>query len=187
MGLKKIKLGEVLSLSDLRNENGLLNEESVRGISTSKVFIPTKADLNGVNLLSYKVVRPGMFAYVADTSRRGDKISLAYNNSEDSYLVSSISTVFYVTKDSELYSEYLFMFFNRPEFDRYSRFHSWGSARETFDWETMCDIDLFLPDYSIQKRFADVYKSMALNRGTKDRIAEICPILIRGSLIEGAK
>ena len=187
MGLTKNKLGNYLVLSDIRNEDGLLNEESVRGISTGKQFIPTKADLNGVSLLNYKIVLPGMFAYVADTSRRGEKISLAYNNSNDSYLVSSISTVFKVIKDAELSSEYLFMYFNRPEFDRYSRFHSWGSARETFDWETMCDIDLTLPDISVQHKYATVYNAMALNRGTRDLIADICPILIRGSLIEGAK
>lgn len=164
MALTKGKLGSYLMLSDLRNSDGNLGEEDVRGISTGKFFISTKADLNGVSLSNYKIVLPGMFAYVADTSRRGDKISLAYNNSRESYIVSSISTVFSVSDETLLLPDYLFIFFNRPEFDRYSRFNSWGSARETFDWETMCDIDIELPDLPTQQKFVNVYKSMIENQ-----------------------
>ena len=164
MTLTKGKLGSYLMLSDLRNRDGNLGEEDVRGISTGKVFISTKADLNGVSLSNYKIVLPGMFAYVADTSRRGDKISLAYNNSQESYIVSSISTVFSVSDEALLLPDYLFIFFNRPEFDRYSRFNSWGSAREAFDWETMCDIDIELPDLPTQQKFVDVYKAMIENQ-----------------------
>ena len=164
MALAKEKLGTYLALSELRNRNGDLGEDDVRGISTSKAFISTKANLTGVNLLNYKVVMPGMFAYVADTSRRGDKISLAYNDSEDSYLVSSISTVFSVSDKKHLLSDYLYIYFNRPEFDRFARFNSWGSARETFDWDTMCDIDIELPSVEIQQKFVDVYKAMVANQ-----------------------
>jgi len=91
MGLNRVALSHYLKISDERNSSGVYGENSVRGIATSKVFIPTKADLNGVSLTNYKVVQPKMFAYVPDTSRRGDKISLAYNNSDETYLVSSIS------------------------------------------------------------------------------------------------
>ncbi len=164
MALNKFALGQFLVLSDLRNTDGTLGESNVRGISTGKAFIPTKADLTGVSLTSYKVVLPGMFAYVADTSRRGDKMSLAYNDSETPYLVSSISTVFSIDEKKGLLSDYLFMYFNRPEFDRYARFNSWGSARETFDWDTMCAIEIELPDIGTQRKFIDVYKAMVANQ-----------------------
>lgn len=162
MGLSK--LGSFLELVDIRNTDGALSEESVVGISTQKEFISTKADLDGVNLSSYKIVPPKYFAYVPDTSRRGDKMSLAFNTSENSYLVSSITFVFRVCKPKELLSDYLFMYFNRPEFDRYARFNSWGSARETFSWEDMCDIEIDLPPLPIQQKYVNVYNAMVKNQ-----------------------
>lgn len=157
------KLGKYLQIIDERND-GRLDESYVVGISTSKEFIVTKANLEGVNLNSYKVVPPKAFAYVADTSRRGDKVSLAYNDSNQEYLVSSISTVFKVSNTVKLLSEFLFMFFNRPEFDRYARYNSWGSARETFSWKDMCDIEINLPPISIQNKFVEVYQSILENQ-----------------------
>lgn len=164
MALTKIKLGTLISQSLFKNLDELLSIESVRGISTQRTFIETYADMDGVALKNYKIVKPNYFAYVTDTSRRGDKISLAYNMSNKTYLVSSISTVFYVKDTNVLDPIYLFMFFNRPEFDRYSRFNSWGSARETFSWEEMCDIDFELPPIEIQRKYVEIYKSMVENQ-----------------------
>lgn len=107
---------------------------------------------------------PKAFAYVPDTSRRGDKVSLAYNTSNETYLVSSISVVFFVRDNSDLLPDYLYMYFNRPEFDRYARYNSWGSARETFSWEEMCDIDIELPDIAIQQKYVDIYNAMLENQ-----------------------
>lgn len=163
MKLTKCKLGELIELCDEKNINEIYTVDYVKGISTQKYFIETKADMNGVSLKSYKVVRPGYFAYVPDTSRRGDKISIAYNNTDDVILVSSISNVFKV-KSQHLLSDYLFMFFNRAEFDRYSRYNSFGSAREPFNWEDMCDIDFELPDINIQEKYVKIYLSMIKNQ-----------------------
>ena len=168
MALRKIKLGKYIYQSDEKNSNLELSLENVRGISTQKMFIDTKANMEGVPLKNYKVVRPNQFAYVPDTSRRGDKISLAFNNTNESYLVSSISIVFYVD-EKEINPEYLFMFFNRPEFDRYSRYNSFGSAREPFNWEDMCDIELELPDIDTQLKFVDVYLSMLENQKSYEK------------------
>ena len=180
------KIGEYLIESDQRNTSGL-PVESVRGISTSKELIPTKANMDGVSLDNYKVVSPGQIAYVADTSRRGDRISLGLNDTQEQFLVSSISTVF-GTKKEKLLPEYLMLFFTRAEFDRYARFNSWGSARETFDWDEMCNVEIPIPDISVQKAIADMYTvyiaRMRINERLKAQIKDICPILIRGSLQE---
>ena len=168
MALRKIRLGELIDLCDETNENELYSVEFVKGISTQKKFIETKANMDGVPLKGYKIVRPGCFAYVPDTSRRGDKISLAYNNTNDVILVSSISVVFKVSSD-QLSSNYLFMYFNRPEFDRYSRYNSFGSAREPFNWFDMCDIEIELPDLPTQEKFVKVYLSMLENQKSYER------------------
>lgn len=167
MGLNK--LGQYIKTCDLRNTEGELGEDSVVGISTQKMMIKTKANLDGVNLSSYKLLPPSCFAYVADTSRRGDKISLCFNNTEDTFLVSSITTIFSITDEEKLNADYLFMYFNRPEFDRYSRYNSWGSARETFDWSDMCAIEIDLPPLDIQQKYVDVYNAMIANQQCYER------------------
>lgn len=96
MGLTKYKLGDLIEQCDERNTSNFYFATDVRGISTEKSFIETKANLSGVNLTSYKIVKHGEFAYVADTSRRGDKIALAFNSTKNEILISSIYTVFNV-------------------------------------------------------------------------------------------
>lgn len=181
MGLKKYKLGELIEMTDERNYSGKFFLDSVKGISTEKVFIDTKANMDGVSLGSYKVVNPYEFAYVPDTSRRGDKIALAYNNSTKTVLISSIYLTFKCCRDDLLIPDYLFMFFNRPEFDRYARFNSWGSARETFSWEDFCDTTIVLPNLDIQRRFSSIFAAYSQCSFTKPA-SDLCPILIKGSL-----
>lgn len=160
----KCKLGDYISLVEERNSDDFYSDKSVVGISTKKEMISTKANLEGVKLTNYKLFPPNCFAYVPDTSRRGEKISLAYNNTDEVFIVSSISIVFEVSKNVKLNSEYLYMYFNRPEFDRYARFNSWGSAREVFSWDDMCDIDVDLPPIDIQEKYVAVYKAMVSNQ-----------------------
>ena len=180
------KIGKYLSECNERNNVGL-TVNNVRGIATSKEFINTKANMDGVSLSNYKLVHPNEIAYISDTSRRGDKISLAMNSSDEMYLVSSISTVFRTNKE-HLLPEYLFLFYSRTEFDRYARFNSWGSARETFNWNDMCDVKIPIPDITIQKSIAEMYmvynKRKKINEQLKAQIKNICPILIKGSLGE---
>ena len=169
MALTKYKLRELIQPCDERNLDNKYDLDDIKGISTGKEFIETKANMDGVSLSSYKVVNPWDFAYVADTSRRGEKIALAYNKTQQVFLISSIYTVFRVLRKDLLLSDYLFIYFNRPEFDRYARFNSWGSARETFDWDTMCDIDIELPDLSTQQKYVDIYNAMVANQQSDER------------------
>lgn len=171
MGLTK--LGIYIEQTDIRNDDLHFNEGDVKGISTTKQFIETKADLLGVSLKSYKVIRTNEFVYVADTSRRGDKIGLAYCENKPC-IVSSIYTSFRVKDESKLLPRFLMMFFNRNEFDRYTRFNSWGSARETFTWEDMCDITLDLPPIEIQKKYVAIYEGLLANlRSYESKLEEL--------------
>lgn len=183
------KIGEYIEEYNVRNNVGM-TIDAVRGIATSKEFIDTKANMDGVPLANYKIVEPGMIAFISDTSRRGDKMSLALNQSKDSYLVSSISTVI-KTEEGQLFSEYLFLFLTRDEFDRYARFNSWGSAREVFTFEDMEEVEIPIPDIEIQKSIVNIYncyiERKRINEQLKAQIKDICPILIKGSIEEGRK
>ena len=182
------KLGTYISISDNKTDELEYGIDRVRGISIEKKFIDTKANMEGVSLKPYSVVYPNQFAYVTVTSRNGEKISLARNNSNEVYICSSSYTVFKVNDTRELLPEYLSMLFERNEFNRYSRFHSWGSARETFDWEEMCDVKIPIPSIKIQRDIVSIFEAYnmrkEINERLKSQIKDICPILIKGSLEE---
>lgn len=169
MALTKYKLRDLIEPCDAKNQDLKYGIDDVKGISIQKIFIETKADMTDVSLSPYLLVQPDDFVYVTVTSRNGDKITLAHNTSEDTFIVSSSYVVFRVKDAEVLNSDYLFMYFNRPEFDRYSRFNSWGSARETFSWEDMCDIDINLPSIDIQKKYVAIYNSLLANQKSYER------------------
>ena len=183
------KIGGYIVESVKKNDSGL-SVDYVRGLATSKEIIETKADMTGVNLSTYKLLQPGQIAYVPDTSRRADKVSMGFNDTDNTFLVSSISIVF-STDSEKLLPEYLMLFLSRSEFDRYARFHSWGSARENFSFEDMCDVSIPIPDLATQESIANIYKvyqkRKSLSEKLKSLIKSICPVLIKGALEEAQK
>lgn len=186
MGLTKYKLGELVEIADVRNRdvNNKYKEDDVKGISIDKIFIETKANLKNVSLSPYKLVQPHQFAYVTVTSRNGEKISLAYNQNEETYIVSSSYIVFKVGNKEILDPSFLFMYFNRPEFDRFSRFNSWGSARETFSWEDFCDIEINLPSIEIQKKYVAIYQAMLKNQEAYEKGLDDLKLACDGTIDE---
>lgn len=183
------KIGKYIELTELTNENSQYGIDDVMGISIEKKLIRTKADMKDVNLAPYLLIQPNEFAYVTVTSRNGGKISIALNDTGRTHICSSSYVVFRSKNIEELLPQYLMLFLSRNEFNRYARFRSWGSARETFNWEDMCDIQIPIPDIEVQKSIAKMYtvynRRKKINEQLKAQIKNICPILIRGSLEEG--
>lgn len=183
---KHERIAPYISESDERN-GGRYGIENVRGISVLKKFIPTKAKMEGVSLAGYKTVDPRSIVFVTVTSRNSDKITIAMNESDDNYLVSATYIVFGCRED-KLLPEYLMLFLSRSEFDRYARFNSWGSARETFNWADMQDVEIPIPDIETQRAIADIYKvyrqRSEINERLKAQLKNLCPILIKGSIDE---
>ena len=146
------------------------------GLSVSKHFFPTIANLVGTDMKTYKIVYRNQFTYIADTSRRGDKIAISLNEKFDKMLVSQAYTPFEVKDKNELDPEYLMMWFRRPEFDRYARFKSHGSAREIFDWEEMCNTLLPIPHIDKQREIVKEYNTIqnriALNQQLIQKLEE---------------
>ena len=179
---QKYPLQEIGPYIEECNVEVKFTEKEVRGIATSKGLIETKANLDGVSLNSYKLVKSKEIAFVPDTSRRGDKMSLGLNDSDKTYIVSSISSVFKVDEENIL-SEFLYLWFCRPEFDRYARFNSWGSAREAFSFEDMKRCKVPLPPIELQQAIVNIYK--CANEAKQiaeeaDRLSrEVCPALLQ--------
>lgn len=165
-------LGDYIRLVDQRNRD--LSVTNLLGVSIEKRFIPSIANIVGTDLSSYKIVRTGQFAYGPVTSRNGEKISIAYLDGDDC-IISSSYTVFEVMKKDELDSEYLMLWFSRPEFDRYARYKSHGSVREIFDWNEMCMVELPVPAIEEQRKIIKAYKAItdriALKKQINDNLA----------------
>jgi len=160
-------LGDYIQLVDQRNRD--LSVTNLLGVSIEKRFIPSIANIVGTDLSSYKIVRTGQFAYGPVTSRNGEKISIAYLNGEDC-IISSSYTVFEVVKKDELDSEYLMLWFSRPEFDRYARYKSHGSVREIFDWNELCMVELPVPAIEEQRNIVRAYKAITERIALKKQI-----------------
>lgn len=177
------ELGNYIEECDERNESGKYTLDDVRGISNLKELIETKADMNGVSLTSYKLLKPKEFSYVSVTSRNGDKISIAINNTEQTFIVSSSYINFKVYKNDELLHEFLFTLLNRDSFNLYSRFNSWGSARETFDWSEMCRVQIPVPPLEIQQKIVDLYncyeECKRISTTAREKIKNLCPALVQ--------
>jgi type I restriction enzyme S subunit len=179
-------LGEYIEELDERNSDGKCTLDDVKGISILKKLIPTKADMKDVSLSPYKLLKPNEFSYVTVTSRNGDKISLAINDSDKTYIVSSSYKVFKSKNAKELLPEFLFLLISKAEFDRYSRFNSWGSARETFDWEELCRVHIPLPPPNVQQAIVNIYncaeesKKIAIQAREKMKI--LCPALMQKAI-----
>ena len=161
-------LGKFIRQVDERNTN--LEEHNLLGVSVQKHFIPSIANTVGTDFKKYKLVRKGQFTYIPDTSRRGDKIGIAFLDDYENGLVSNIYTVFEICDTEKLIPEYLMLWFMRPEFDRYARYKSHGSVREIFDWEEMCNVMLPVPPIERQRKIVTAYKTITDRIALKQRI-----------------
>lgn len=167
---------------DERNGNkyGL---DNLRGVSIEKIFIPTKAAMDGVSLKSYKIISSKDFCYVPVTSRNGDKITLALNNSTETYICSSAYEVFRIKSNVALLPEFLFLFFKRSEFDRLARFNSWGSARETYAFSDLMRVKIPVPPIDVQKSIVALYhcaeEARAIAREAREQLKTLAPAMVQ--------
>ena len=181
------RLGDYIREVDVRNRD--LEVKKLLGVSISKEFMPSIANTIGTDMSSYKVVEPRQFAYGPVTSRNGDKVSIALYKNDEKAIVSHAYTIFEVKNKQELLPEYLMMWFRRPEFDRYARFKSHGSAREIFSWEEMCDLYLLVPSIEQQQKIVSEYEAVTrrirLNEQIITKLEETAQALYRKMFVDG--
>lgn len=180
-------LGDYIREVNVRNSE--LKVTNLLGLSIEKKFIPSIANTIGTDMSVYKIVRPMQFAYVPVTSRNGDKITIALYKGDEPAIISQAYTIFDVSDKETLLPEYLMMWFRRPEFDRYARFHSHGSAREVFDWDELCNVMLPIPSIARQREIVEEYETLSrricLNEQMIVRLEETAQALYRKMFVDG--
>ena len=177
------KIGEYIERYSEKNIDKAI--EDVVGLSTEKRFRVAQSRVNRNELGGYKIVHPLDIAYVPTTDT-WKVLAFAVNHFEKDVVVSPIYEVF-KTK-GKLESDYLAIWLKREEFDRYARYNSWGSARENFTFEEMQNVEIPIPDISVQREIVNIHKCyierQRIAEALKEQLKKICPVLIRGSLTE---
>ena len=160
----------------------------VKGVESSGSFMDTRANMHGVDIGKYTVVRKGNIVYNPSRINIG---SIAMYTNNVPCVVSPMYSVFKVIDENKILSEYLMLWFGREEFQRYTWYYASGSVRDTFDFNLMCEIKIPIPPIIIQKNIVNilsVYNTRKeINEKLKAQIKDICPILIKGSIEEGRK
>ena len=180
------RLGDYIREVNVRNKE--LKVTRLLGLSIEKKFIPSIANIIGTDMAGYKIVHRRQFAYVSVTSRNGEKITVALLEDCDEAIISQAYTVFEVVDCEKLLPEYLMMWFRRPEFDRYARFHSHGSAREVFDWDELCDVQLPVPSIERQREIVSEYETLTrrirLNNQMIEKLEATAQALYRHTFVD---
>lgn len=171
MALTRYILGTILELCTNTNTNLIFGIEDVRGVNNQKKMIKTKADLNGRDLSKFQIVNPGDFVFNHRTSRNGSKFSIAHNDTNSPIICTEDYVVFNVRTDFKniIDDTWLYMFFARPEFDRFVITNSWGSSTEFYNWEDLCSIEIDLPSIEIQQKYVSLYNAMVENQRCYER------------------
>ena len=181
------RLGDYIREVNVRNRE--LEVTNLLGVSISKEFMPSIANTIGTDMSTYKIVKRGQFAYGPVTSRNGDKVSIALLDGHDDAIISQAYTVFEIKDQESLLPEYLMMWFRRPEFDRYARFHSHGSAREVFDWDELCDVMLPIPSITRQREIVAEYETLTrrirINEQMIQHLEDTAQALYRKMFVDG--
>jgi type I restriction enzyme S subunit len=176
------EIGQYIVCTDRKTDDISLK---IQGISNQQKLNDSNSRVDGVDTSKYLRIDSREFGYSPIHINDG---SIAFNSSNESFLLSPIYKTFKVIDENKLLPEYLMMWFGRNEFIRYCTFHAFGSARDTFEWEQMCKVMIPIPNIEVQKSIINIYKCYQdrkdINDLLKNEIKDICPILIKGSIEE---
>jgi type I restriction enzyme S subunit len=156
------RLGDYIQLVDVRNRDLVVTH--LLGININKQFMPSVANVSETDLTKYKIIHEGQFAYSAMQVGRDETVRVALFNYDEPAIISPAYLVFEVKDEKEIFPEYLMMWFQRPESDRYGWFISDSSVRASLEWERFCDIQIPLPGIEEQRRYVVLYKALQKNQ-----------------------
>jgi type I restriction enzyme S subunit len=166
-------LGKHLQLVDVRNSDSITNE--VLGINIDKYFMPSVANVIGTDLSNYKLISKGLFACNPMHVGRDERLPVALYSKDYPALVSPAYFMFKIIDETVLSSEYLMMWFRRPEFDRQCWLRTDGSVRGGITWDDICRLEVPVIPYEEQLHIVENYKTITerieLKRKINDNLA----------------
>lgn len=183
---KKLKVGDLMDTVDKRNSE--LAYTGVQGININKVFFPTVANIDEGSTRNYKVVEQNQLAFSGMQTGRDMCIRIALNGESQPVIVSPAYTVLKIKDENVVLAHYIMLWFSRKQIDRYGWFASDASIRSNLDLERFFDMDIPIPNISVQREIVNIHKCyierQRIAEALKEQLKNICPVLIRGSLLE---
>jgi type I restriction enzyme S subunit len=180
------RIGEYIRLVDERNKG--LQVKQLLGLSISKQFIPSVANIIGTDMENYKVIRKNQFACSTMQVRRDKKMPVALLQELDEAIISQAYPIFEVKDERELLPEYLMMWFTRSEFDREACFHAVGGVRGSLEWEDFGNMQLPIPHPDKQKEIVKEYNVIQnrinLNQQLIQKLEETAQAIYREWFVE---
>lgn len=174
-----VEIGPYIAQKSTKNTDDKITD--VYGVSVTRNFITASTTVDKTKLKNYKIVNKQDIAYVPTTHLH--IYAIAISDKDAPFVVSPIYEVFGVTKKDELLPEYLFLWLNRKETERFAYYNSWGSARENFNFPDMCRVKIPLPPVEIQRAIVEIYNcartSKYISETAKKLNSDICPALMR--------
>ena len=99
-------IGEYIQLLDERNAG--LKVKQLLGLSISKQFIPSVANIIGTDMENYKIIRKNQFACSTMQVRRDKKMPIALLQEVDEAIISQAYPIFEIKNEILLLPEYLY-------------------------------------------------------------------------------
>ena len=169
MRLTEHHIGELIELVTETNQDLIYGPNDVMGMTITKEVIPTKAKVAETDLSRFIVVQPGYFIFNPRT--HGKKIGFGYNDTGKPFIISWNNVAFRImpSQQDQILADYLFLHFNRDEWDREACYRSWGSSTEVFSWDALCEMEILVPPFPIQQKYVAIYKAMVANQQSYER------------------
>ena len=180
------RIGEHIRLVDERNKG--LQVKQLLGLSISKQFIPSVANIVGTDMENYKIIRKTQFACSTMQVRRDKKMPVALLQEVDEAIISQAYPIFEVKDEQQLLPEYLMMWFTRSEFDREACFHAVGGVRGSLEWEDFENLQLPIPHITKQREIVKEYNviqnRIALNQQLIQKLEETAKSIYKQWFVE---
>ena len=179
MALSKVRLGDYLKI--YRENCGISNLTcwDVSGVNKDKEFFEPAKQV-GEDTSNYKIVPPDYFACNLMHIGRDVVLPIALNRTRKPKYVSPAYTVFYLTNEEAILKDFLFIYLNSTEKDRFFWFHCDGSVRDGMDWNVFCDMEIELPPIEVQQKYVDIYQGMVNNQKAYERGLEDLKLVCDG-------
>ena len=168
--MRWVSLGDYIEQCDVRNTAG--HDYPVLGVNRNKEFMPTVANMDDVDTRKYKIISKRQFVFSGMQTGRDVCIRIGLYDQDIPALMSPAYTIFVVKDPLILLPEFLFLYFNRFEMDRYGWFISDSSIRSNLDWNRFLEIKIPLPDIDEQRKIVSVWKGLRDLKVQNEVIAE---------------
>lgn len=165
----KCRIEPFIILVDERNKDG--HDYPVLGINKDKTFMPTAANMAGIDTSKYKIIRKDTFVFSGMQTGRDVCIRIGLYNEDTPALVSPAYTTFRLDTEKGIVPEFFFLNFNRDESDRYGAFISDSSVRANLDWNRFLEIEIPLPPIAEQQKVVNAWKALREIKEQNEKIA----------------